>query len=135
MSQGSQRSTKINHRCLNNRAKGRAGESAAEEYLAVRGYYILEKNFRNRFGEIDIIARDGKTLVFIEVKTRKTASHGLPADAVNAKKQGRIGRVALSYISDKKFVNQPCRFDVLSIFDDRIELFTDAFDLLEDRLW
>ena len=64
---------------LSNRAKGRAGESTAEEYLAVRGYDILEKNYRNRFGEIDIIAKDGETLVFIEVKTRNTGLHGLPA--------------------------------------------------------
>ena len=120
---------------LNNRAKGRAGESTAEEYLAVRGHEILEKNYRNRFGEIDIIAKDGKTFVFIEVKTRNNGFHGLPADAVDTRKQRRIGKVALSYISYKKIVNQPCRFDVLSIYDDRIELIADAFDLPEDLLW
>ena len=120
---------------LNNRSKGRDGEERAEEYLVIKGYKILEKNYKTRIGEIDIIALDGKTLVFIEVKTRKTASHGLPADAVNAKKQGRIGRVALSYISDKKFVNQPCRFDVLSISDDRVELIKDAFDIPDELLW
>ena len=120
---------------LNNRAKGRDGEALAEEYLTVRGYDILEKNYRNRFGEIDIIALDGKTLVFIEVKTRNTNSHGIPADSVDARKQGRLGRVALSYISDKKIVNRPCRFDVLSICDSRIELFTNAFDLPDSPLW
>ena len=120
---------------LNNRAKGRDGEALAEEYLTVRGYAILEKNYRNRFGEIDIIALDGKTLVFIEVKTRYTNSHGIPADSVDARKQGRLGRVALSYISDKKIVNRPCRFDVLSICDSRIELFTNAFDLPDSPLW
>lgn len=120
---------------LNNRSKGRDGEERAEEYLIIKGYDILEKNYKNRFGEIDIIARDGKTLVFIEVKTRNTSLYGLPADAVDARKQGRIGRVALSYISDKRFVNHPCRFDVLSIYGDKIELFTDAFDLPEERLW
>lgn len=125
----------MNYRGLNNRAKGRAGESTAEEYLAVRGYDILEKNYRNRFGEIDIIAKDGETFVFIEVKTRNTGLHGLPADAVDIRKQRRIGRVALSYITVKKIVNQPCRFDVLSICDDRVELITDAFDIPDGRLW
>ena len=120
---------------LNNRSKGRNGEEMAVEYLLIKGYDILEKNYKNRFGEIDIIALDKKTLVFIEVKTRNTMLYGLPADAVDSRKQGRIGRVALSYISDKKYVNHPCRFDVLSIYEDKIELFTDAFELPEDRLW
>lgn len=120
---------------LNKRAKGRDGETRAEEYLVSNGYNILEKNYRNRFGEIDIIARDGKTIVFIEVKTRNTNSHGLPVDAVDAKKQGRIGRVALSYITAKKISNIPCRFDVLSINDNRIELFTNAFELPEGQIW
>lgn len=122
-------------RVSNNRAKGRDGEAMAEEYLTVRGYDVLEKNYRNRFGEIDIIARDGKTLVFVEVKTRNNSSHGLPADAVDTRKQHRLGRVALSYISYRRITNQPCRFDVLSICDDRIELFTDAFDLPDGCLW
>ncbi len=120
---------------LNNRAKGREGEQKAEEYLLVNGYDILEKNYKNRFGEIDIIARYGKTLVFIEVKTKKTGLHGLPAESVDARKQSRIGKVALAYITNNKIVNQPCRFDVLSIHDERIELFTNAFDLPDDRLW
>ncbi|MCC6543536.1 MAG: YraN family protein [Nitrospirae bacterium] len=122
-------------RRLNNRTKGRQGEERAEEYLKTKGYNIIERNYSNRFGEIDIIARDGSTLVFIEVKTRNSSLYGFPADAVDAKKQSRIGRVALSYISDKKFTNHPCRFDVLSIHEDRIELFMDAFDLPDDRLW
>ena len=125
----------MNHRGMNNRAKGRAGESMAEEYLAVRGYNILEKNYRNRFGEIDIIAKDGNTFVFIEVKTRNTSLHGLPADAVDIRKQGRIGRVALYYITVKKIGDHPCRFDVLSISDDRVELIKDAFDIPDELLW
>lgn len=120
---------------LNNRAKGRDGEAIAEDYLTGRGYDILDKNYRNRLGEIDIIALDGKTLVFIEVKTRTTHSYGLPADAVDARKQNRLGRVALSYLSDKKIVNRPCRFDVLSICGGRIELITHAFDLPEGHSW
>ena len=109
MSQGSQRSTKINHRCLNNRAKGRAGESAAEEYLAVRGYYILEKNFRNRFGEIDIIARDGKTLVFIEVDKKDSLSW-FAGRCCRFKKAGsyREGRIIL-------YLRQEVRKSPLSI--------------------
>ncbi len=120
---------------VNNRAKGRDGEAIAEEYLTVRGYDILNKNYRNRFGEIDLIARDGKTLVFIEVKTRNNDSHGLPADAVGSRKQHRLCKVALSYISHNNISNQPCRFDVISICDDRIELIKDAFDMPEGCSW
>lgn len=120
---------------LSKRAKGRDGEARAEEYLMTIGYDILEKNYRNRFGEIDIIARDGKTLVFIEVKTRNTDSHGLPVDAVDSRKKSRLGRVAISYMAEKKMSNLPCRFDVLSIYENRIELFADAFDLPEGHTW
>ncbi len=120
---------------LSKRAKGRDGEARAEEYLLIKGYSILEKNYRNRFGEIDIIARDGKTLVFLEVKTRNTDSHGLPVDAVDSRKRSRLGRVAISYMAEKKLINLPCRFDVLSIYENRIELFADAFDLPEGHTW
>lgn len=120
---------------LNNRAKGRNGELLAEEYLAINGYDIIERNYRNRFGEIDLIAREGNTLVFIEVKTRNNYKHGLPADAVDERKQRRLGRVALSYIANEGINNQSCRFDVLSIIENRVELLKDAFILPEGSIW
>lgn len=122
-------------RRVSRRAEGREGEEMAVEYLSIKGYNILERNYRNRFGEIDLIAKDGKTVVFIEVKRRNTDSYGLPAESVDIRKQARLSKAATAYITEKRITNSPCRFDVVSIYNDRIELFKDAFDLPEGFLW
>lgn len=122
-------------RRVSRRAEGREGEEMAVEYLSINGYNILERNYRNRFGEIDLIAKDGKTVVFIEVKRRNTDSYGLPVESVDIKKQKRLSKAAAAYITEKRITNSPCRFDVVSIYNDRIELFKDAFDLPEGFLW
>ena len=117
------------------RAIGRDGEEIAAEYLRNNGYRIVEKNYKNRFGEIDIIAKDGNTVVFIEVKTRNTPSYGTPSSAVDSKKQQRIGKVALTYLTKKGLTQHPVRFDAVSICDGEIEVIRDAFELREDFSW
>ena len=117
------------------RAIGRDGEEIAAEYLRNNGYRIVEKNYKNRFGEIDVIAKDGNTVVFIEVKTRNTPSYGTPSSAVDSKKQQRIGKVALTYLTKKGLTQHPVRFDVVSICDGEIEVIRDAFELREDFSW
>lgn len=94
---------------------GRQGEDLATDYLKTRGYTILVRNYRQKTGEIDIIARDGECLVFIEVKTRTSLLFGQPYEAVTQKKQGQISRVALDYITRNKLHNKAMRFDVVSV--------------------
>ncbi len=96
------------------RDTGLRGEAIATKYLRKKGYRILERNYRTPFGEIDIIAEDRGTLVFIEVKTRKADLFGLPEESVTIKKRERIKKAALHYLKDLKKV-PPVRFDVLSI--------------------
>ena len=115
-------------------ALGRIGENLAAEYLQDAGYKILVRNYRQKCGEIDIIAQDRDTLVFIEVKTRKTMSYGPPFAAVTVKKQRQIGRVAQEYLCRNGLFNRPARFDVVSILikdghKPDIEVLTNAFDL------
>ncbi len=111
---------------------GAEGESFAANYLIKNGYRILERNFRTSLGEIDIIARDGETLVFIEVKARSSTRFGPPQLAVDHRKQVKITRVALAYLSQKKDPPGLCRFDVLALRKDqgnfKIELIRNAFD-------
>lgn len=91
------------------------GEDLAADYLTTRGYTILARNYRKNTGEIDIIARDGEYLVFIEVKTRTNLLFGQPYEAVTLRKQAQISRVALGYITINKLHNQAMRFDVISV--------------------
>lgn len=118
-----------------NRVKGRQGEQLATEYLEKNGYRIVEKNYRNCFGEIDIIAKECGTLVFIEVKMRNLISYGHPVLAVDIWKQTKISKTAAGYIADKRYDNVPCRFDVVSIYKGNIEVFKDAFELTENLSW
>jgi putative endonuclease len=91
------------------------GENLAVTFLKEKGYRIITRNYKSCIGEIDIIARDGNTIVFIEVKTRATELFGQPFEAVNRKKQHKMKNVALLYM--KKYErNFPARFDVVSIF-------------------
>jgi putative endonuclease len=93
---------------------GREGEDRARAWLRNKGYEILETNWRCHFGEIDIIAREGKMLVIIEVKARQTALFGSPELAVNRKKQKNIIRMADLYIRIKK-LDLEVRFDIISV--------------------
>lgn len=109
---------------------GKYGEEQAAHLLQKKGYRILERNYRTNLGEIDIIAIDKGTIVFVEVKTRTSDVFGLPFEAVTTKKQEKLKKVALLYL--KKFRREfPVRFDVISILrgksSDKIEIFRNAF--------
>ncbi|HEY5095493.1 MAG TPA: YraN family protein [Candidatus Eremiobacteraceae bacterium] len=96
-------------------AEGTAGEAAAARYLIERGYHVLERNFRCRGGEIDVIALDGGTLVFVEVKLRRTLARGTPLEAVTAVKQARVRKAAQQYLGFCGRVFGRIRFDVICI--------------------
>ena len=96
-------------------ALGSGGERAAADFLVARGYHILERNFRCRGGEVDLIALDGGTLVFVEVKVRRTLSRGAPIEAVTAVKQARVRRAAQEYLTFCGRVFTRIRFDVMSV--------------------
>ena len=110
---------------------GRSGEDAAVTHYERLGYQVLERNFRSRAGEIDLIARDGGVVVFCEVKTRKTDRWGLPAEAVNPRKQARLRRLAGEWLSVRRPGRVQVRFDVVSVIvaGDELELthLIDAF--------
>ena len=93
---------------------GQRGEGLAVEFLKKKGYKIIKQNYKTRIGEIDIIADDGGTLVFVEVKTRESIAYGMPFEAVTRYKKRKIANVALLYLKKIKEV-PPCRFDVVSI--------------------
>jgi putative endonuclease len=112
---------------------GKKGEELAITQLEALKYKILERNFKCHLGEIDIIARDRSTLVFIEVKTRATKDFGGPAAAVHERKQRQLSKVALVYLNQKKLFNIPARFDVVAVElippSPKIEVIRNAFDL------
>ena len=112
-----------------NHADGVRGEDMAAAYLETASYRILERNWRFHRNEIDIIAMEDDTLVFIEVKKRQDSAHGYGCEAVDHAKQQRIRRVAEAYLSYTKRpqTETKCRFDVVSIVDDKILLFQNAF--------
>jgi len=111
---------------------GQIGEDLAVAYLQKKGYKIIQRNYRTLIGEIDIIARDGDDLVFIEVKTRESLEYGQPFESVNRNKRRKIANVAMLYL--KRLKNIPhCRFDVVSVYyeDGRVEcdVIKDAFEM------
>jgi putative endonuclease len=114
-------------------ALGKSGEDLACRELERRGYAIVARRYRRRCGELDIIARDGETVVFVEVKTRHDRAFGQAAEAVGFVKRRRMGRLAMDYLVRHHLTNCPCRFDVVSIHFDQerpvIEVFKNAFDL------
>jgi putative endonuclease len=97
------------------RATAIRGEEEAARFLTRSGYAILDKNVRTRAGEIDLVAREGKTLVFVEVKTRRDMEGDPPQAAVNTRKQNRLGKLAHGYLKLKRIRQTPCRFDVVSV--------------------
>ena len=95
-------------------SSGAAGEDRAAAYLTEKGFRVLTRNYRSRFGEIDIIAEDGRYLLFAEVKTRRSSSLVGPAEAVTAAKQARIAKTAMLYLQNHPTGLQP-RFDVIAV--------------------
>ncbi len=110
---------------------GRRGETIAARYLKRRGYRVLARNFRAAGAEIDLVAMEGETLVFVEVKTRLGTGAGMPQEAVDGRKQRRIRRAAEIYAARHRASQWPMRFDVVAILgtgsDRRLELLRDAF--------
>jgi putative endonuclease len=115
----------------NTRCTGNEYETQAVAYLENKGYKILDRNYTVRQGEIDIVARDEKYLVFCEVKYRAGNGSGYPEEAVNYRKQRQISKVALYYINHKRIPpDEPIRFDVISISQNEIRHMKNAFDFI-----
>lgn len=119
-----------------NKSVGNQGEEVAASFLAGRGFRILERNFRCRGGEVDIVARDprDKSLVFVEVKARRDLSYGVPQLAVTPFKQRQISKAALTWLAKNRLHDQSARFDVIAILLDdsgrhKIEHMPNAFEL------
>lgn len=99
-----------------NQEIGKLGEDLAVKYLKNKKYIILERNYRCRQGEMDIIAKDNEKIVFIEVKTRTTIEFGKPAEAVNYIKREHLQNIARYYLYIRKMTKMPVRFDVIEIY-------------------
>jgi len=116
-------------------ALGTAGEQAAEALLAREGYVVLTRNYRWPGGEADLVALDGPTVVFIEVKTRCNDEHGTPFDAVTRSKRRRVSRTAQHYMLRHHLTDRAARFDVVGVWVEdgrlRCELIRDAFEAVE----
>jgi putative endonuclease len=112
---------------------GKRGEDLAAAYLAEAGYRIVERNYRCIFGEIDIVAEEGETLVFVEVKSRRSEVYGEPQLAVGDEKQKKISRIAMHYLQERRLRHRLARFDVVAVklppAGLRIELIRNAFEL------
>lgn len=112
---------------------GRKGEEVALRFLKKKGYKIIQQNYVCDMGEMDIIAREKDTLVFVEVKTRTSMAFGPPQLAVNSTKQMQLSKVALYFLKEKRLEDIKARFDVVAVLlrpkGEEIELIKDAFDL------
>ncbi len=111
---------------------GERGENVAAKYLTSLGYKILQRNFMTKVGEVDIVARDGKVLVFVEVKTR-TESNPRPEDQVNLEKQHQISKASSLYLSRFGYPQPPARFDIIAIVwpdgrEPQIQHYQNAFE-------
>lgn len=94
---------------------GKLGERIAADYLRNRGYEIIGKNFRTRYGEIDIIARHGRTLVFIEVKSRSSVKFGTPEESITLDKRNKLRLMSAYFLSKNKLQHEPHRIDAIGI--------------------
>ena len=118
----------------NEKTLGQRGEAAAARFLKKKGLTIVARSDRGRLGEIDLVAVDDRTVVFVEVKTRRSHLAGHPADAVDQDKQRRLTRLALAYLKQHHLLENPARFDVVAVTwpDDgrkpHIEHFVAAFE-------
>lgn len=106
---------------------GNFGEAKAYAFLEQNGYEIVETNYQNFIGEIDIVAFDEQTLCFVEVKARSSKKFGLPREAVGFAKQNKIRMTASVFLQKTKIIYTSCRFDVVEILDDDITLIKNAF--------
>jgi putative endonuclease len=98
-----------------NNSFGRVGEDLAQKYLLQKEYYILAKNYHSKFGEIDIIASDGSSIVFVEVKTRTQLQFGTPLEAITKHKLSKMIKTSQFYLSQRNMHNKPYRYDAIEI--------------------
>jgi putative endonuclease len=106
---------------------GKLGEEQAVARLKKEGYRVIARNYRNTFGEIDIIAQDGKTLCFVEVRTRTKDWHGHPFESISSVKQKKIIRAAQGYLTERDIDDIDARFDVVAVIPDEAGGFTVEF--------
>jgi len=115
------------------RQRGDLGEQAAARFLLAKGFRILERNWRYRQWELDLVCRDGDTIVFVEVKTRRAGTMTTPADGLNRKKQTRLVKAASHYLTKNDLWDEPCRFDLAAVIDTGhgldVEHMENAFDV------
>lgn len=120
------------------KSTGAGGERWAERYLLRQGHWIIERNVRTRFSEIDLVTLDGNTIVFIEVKTRSAGQRGTPLDSVDENKQNRLTRAAASYLHRHDLDRQMARFDVIAVVitschhPPQLRYLRNAFDAAEE---
>jgi putative endonuclease len=112
---------------------GELGEDLAVRELTARGYAILERRYRTRHGEIDVVAEDAGTVVFVEVRARATAEFGSAAESVTDTKKRKVTAMAVEYLARHRMTNRPCRFDVVAIDEalgerPAVTVFPNAFD-------
>lgn len=113
---------------MNQRNTGSTYEKIAAHLLKEKGYHILEMNYHCKVGEVDIIAKEGEYLVFVEVKYRKDTSKGYPSEAVNWKKQKKISQTAAFYLMSHHYSETTCvRFDVVAILGNQAKIIKNAF--------
>jgi putative endonuclease len=115
------------------RSLGDRGEAIAEKHLRQIGYRVVARHLRTRLGELDLVAEDAHTTVFVEVKTRASADHGLATDAITLDKQRRLTRAALGFLKKYRRLDRPARFDVIAVTwpedgSPRIEHLKNAFE-------
>ncbi len=112
---------------------GKEGEAFAVQYLKKKGYRILESNYQTPIGEIDIVARDRDTIVFVEVKTRQSLLYGYPSEAVTWRKRERLKKLALYYLKVHKMLGASGRFDVIGLYlrdgTYQVQHIVDAFEV------
>ena len=112
---------------------GKLGEEKAVQYLKDKGYKILERNYKTKLGELDVVARDAKTICFVEVKTRSSQEKGDSLESITPGKQHKLCRLAISYLKLNNLLGQSARFDVVSVYQDGeqtdIKLIKNAFEL------
>lgn len=107
--------------------RGTSAEAEAVRVLRAAGYRIVERNFTCKAGELDIVARDGEVLVFVEVRSRADATHGHAAEMVSPSKRAQVTRVARVYLQARQPVYDECRFDVVAITGGTVDIIQDAW--------